>query len=220
MLTFNRFMSLILVLVMIVGAIPTQVVALALEDNDTSPVVKGSEDTAEETTAPDSTAYIPMTTPETIPDETSTTIPESELDFEETIVPEETVAVEIASVYEDASESIMASGTCGENLTWVLDNTGTLTISGSGNMIESPWTNYKDKITTVVIDDGVTNIMGWAFSDCTNLICVDIPNSVTNIGGYAFRYCKNSISVTRPDGIPNASYCTFLGCRKLQQPKP
>ncbi len=33
-----------------------------------------------------------------------------------------------------ASAEIIDSGTCGENLTWTLDDAGTLTISGSGAM--------------------------------------------------------------------------------------
>ena len=39
-----------------------------------------------------------------------------------------------------------SSGTCGDNLTWVLDDNGTLTISGSGTMFDygyssnyAPW---------------------------------------------------------------------------------
>ena len=33
-----------------------------------------------------------------------------------------------------ANAATEASGTCGDNLTWVLDDAGTLTISGSGEM--------------------------------------------------------------------------------------
>ena len=33
-----------------------------------------------------------------------------------------------------ASTTIVASGTCGDNLTWALDDEGTLTISGEGEM--------------------------------------------------------------------------------------
>ena len=34
--------------------------------------------------------------------------------------------------------SAATSGTCGDNLTWTLDNNGTLTISGTGKMTSSP----------------------------------------------------------------------------------
>ena len=58
------------------------------------------------------------------------------------------------------------SGTCGENLTWVLDN-GTLTISGIGEMMDyslskSPF-SYNYDIKNIVIEDGVTSIGDDAF---------------------------------------------------------
>ena len=33
-----------------------------------------------------------------------------------------------------AAEKVVASGSCGENVTWTLDDSGLLTISGSGAM--------------------------------------------------------------------------------------
>lgn len=49
-----------------------------------------------------------------------------------------------------ATEEV-ASGTCGENLTWTLDTDGTLTISGEGEMTDwnylsnAPWYIYREK---------------------------------------------------------------------------
>lgn len=55
-------------------------------------------------------------------------------------------------------------GTCGENLTWTLDDDGLLTISGTGDMSDymfrGPW-NYAPK--AVVIEEGVTSIGKNAF---------------------------------------------------------
>ena len=51
------------------------------------------------------------------------------------------------------------SGTCGDNVTWTLDNMGTLTISGIGNMTSAPWKNdYQTVIKKVIIEEGVTSI--------------------------------------------------------------
>ena len=47
-----------------------------------------------------------------------------------------------------AEAAIVDSGTCGENLTWTLDDTGTLTINGAGRMTDF---NY-DSDTTYFID--------------------------------------------------------------------
>ena len=57
-----------------------------------------------------------------------------------------------------------AQGTCGTNLIWSLDDTGTLTISGSGEMqdwensSDVPWNNVKSSIISVVISEGVSSI--------------------------------------------------------------
>ena len=70
-----------------------------------------------------------------------------------------------------ADAVIIASGTCGAeegggNLTWVLDEDGLLTISGSGAMgtwtsnsssgYVSPWLYLKDQIISVNLESGVT----------------------------------------------------------------
>ena len=79
------------------------------------------------------------------------------------------VGIDLPNLTATAAETI-ASGTCGadgDNLTWVLDDTGTLTISGTGEMktFYNPWNSYSQQITTVVIDAGVTSIGSSAFSN-------------------------------------------------------
>ncbi len=86
-----------------------------------------------------------------------------------------------------ASASTIDSGKCGNNLTWTLTNTGTLTVSGSGEMTSTPWKDkYSSRIRTVIINSGVTSIEEEAFKDCTALNQVSIAGSVTGIGSHAF----------------------------------
>ena len=98
----------------------------------------------------------------------------------------------------DQSE-VVAQGYCGdpevndgENLTWVLDNTGKITISGTGAManynyvLKPGWVDYIDSIDQVVIEQGVTSIGDKAFGISQSLKVVYIPESVTSIGSYAF----------------------------------
>ena len=87
------------------------------------------------------------------------------------------------------------SGTCGENLTWTLDDAGTLTISGTGEMTDwsegdAPWYKNRTKITTVVIGSGVTSVGSYAFYGCTNLTDVTIPEGVESIGQNAFENAR------------------------------
>ncbi|MBR2549703.1 MAG: hypothetical protein IKE92_06780 [Clostridiales bacterium] len=81
----------------------------------------------------------------------------------------------------------LESGTCGDDLTWTLDDKGKLTISGSGDMYDwkklntVPWADYRDDIVSVEFDGDVTSIGYQAFSMCTNLNSVSIPYGVTSI---------------------------------------
>ena len=99
------------------------------------------------------------------------------------------------------------SGTCGENLTWVLDEAGILTISGSGPMTDYsssskiPWYSNRSQIAEVVIGDGVTTIGSRAFYYCKKLTGVTIPDTVIDIDDYAFYYCSSLETVTIGDGV-------------------
>lgn len=46
-----------------------------------------------------------------------------------------------------------------------------------------------EKVTDLVIPNGITSIGDYAFISCSGLTTVDIPNSVTSIGDYAFEGC-------------------------------
>ena len=79
------------------------------------------------------------------------------------------------------------SGYCGDSVTWAMDTeTGVITISGSGQMASIPWDIYKQSITSVIIEDGVSNIISSGFGGCYRLTSVTIPNSVTSIDFAAF----------------------------------
>ncbi len=116
---------------------------------------------------------------------------------------------------------IVASGTCGDNLTWTLDDTGTLTISGTGKMWDysysnrPPWFENRSLIQAVTICSGVANLGDDAFSECNALINVTIPESVTSIGGWAFNNCSGLTSVFIPEYVTNIGAYAFSGCKSL-----
>ncbi len=43
----------------------------------------------------------------------------------------------------------------------------------------APWNLRKSDIKTIILNNGVTSIGDYAFSDCTNLTSITIPSSVT-----------------------------------------
>ncbi|MBQ3252695.1 MAG: peptidoglycan DD-metalloendopeptidase family protein, partial [Oscillospiraceae bacterium] len=75
---------------------------------------------------------------------------------------------------EEAKEPV-ASGICGDDLTWRLDDNGILTLSGVGTMAEypentAPWLgDALPAVRVVVIGSGVTGISGGAFGACKKL---------------------------------------------------
>lgn len=107
-----------------------------------------------------------------------------------------------------------ASGTCGDNLVWNLEN-GVLTISGTGSMKSSPWENRKAEIRSVVIENGVTNIVQNAFYGCGGITNVQIGNSVANIGRSAFGDCIGLVEMTIPGNVTVIEAQAFKNCRGL-----
>ena len=113
------------------------------------------------------------------------------------------------------------SGTCGDNVTWTLDDAGTLTISGTGPMTDyssssyAPWHSHQDSIKTAVIEAGVTTIGKYAFNGCISLTSVTIPDSVTSIGNGAFSKCRSLTAITIPDSVTRIGDYAFSHCSGL-----
>ena len=112
------------------------------------------------------------------------------------------------------------SGKFGDGLSWKLDNTGKLTISGNGSMgsydyNKTPWNSFKTEIKSIDIKNGVTNIGDYAFAACTSLTTVNIPSSVKSIGERAFTGCKLIKEIVIPNGVESIGVAAFHGCSEL-----
>ena len=115
------------------------------------------------------------------------------------------------------------SGTCGDNVTWSYDaSTYTLTISGTDEMsnyshsynsagTSAPWSQYYNTIKSLIIEDSVTSIGGYAFRNHTGLTSVTIPDSITSIGNYAFEGCTRLKKVNYIGDIANWCKISFAG---------
>ena len=115
-----------------------------------------------------------------------------------------------------APSTVAASGTCGENVTWTLDNSGVLTVSGTGAMESTPWSAYGENVTTVLIGDGVTTVADRAFADCAALASVTLGNGVTTVGDSAFAGCALT-EITVPDSVTGIDASAFAGCASLAE---
>lgn len=144
----------------------------------------------------------------------------------ETEISSETAASENSSEAEAVPETPaevetkIASGSCGQNLSWSL-SAGTLTISGSGKMDDfpestfAPWYSMREEIIKLNLPSGLTSIGDLAFYGCKNLITVAIPSSVTNIGRYSFTYCSGMKMLSLGSGVKTIEEAAFSDCYSL-----
>ncbi len=115
----------------------------------------------------------------------------------------------------------IASGSCGEALTWSLNAAGDLTVSGTGDMTDfaatgAPWAEYRDQVKLVILGRGVTSIGSSAFQDCKNLETVSLPGSLTALGEAAFLRCGELTNVKLPASLESVGEDCFSGCEKLE----
>ena len=139
----------------------------------------------------------------------------------------------------DTPEGTVASGKCGDNLTWTLTGGGTLTIDGTGEMYDystfgdsgidisniPPWTTYKlykdfglEDITVkkIVLHDGITYIGELALY-ITDAEEVTVPGSVKKIGDWAFSQNHSLKKVTFENGLTSIGMFAFSSCENLEE---
>ncbi|MBE5040743.1 leucine-rich repeat domain-containing protein [Ructibacterium gallinarum] len=103
-----------------------------------------------------------------------------------------------------AASEIIASGECGDNLTWKVDSSGTLTISGNGELFkyysnsEVPWSSYAADIRYVNLDIYDSTL-------CANGNC------------YAFNMLDNVEEIAIPEGITAIRESVYMFPRKLSK---
>ena len=109
---------------------------------------------------------------------------------------------------EETPVYIVAQGSCGSNVSWMIMSDGRLVIYGKGNMQfmmrsgAAPWSAYADLITTVEVTSGVESIADSAFADCGNITTVTVADTVKSIGNEAFAGCENLETVTFAGDAP------------------
>ena len=134
-------------------------------------------------------------------DENTVTDPDSQIENTDAfsnvsnVDPEsEEAGSEIEATEENSLDASANSGYCGDDVTWELDESGTILISGEGPMYNyaskaSPF-YMMDQVTSIRVEEGVSSIGEYAFNGCGNLTSINIPISVNSIGVGAFTDCS------------------------------
>lgn len=107
------------------------------------------------------------------------------------------------------------------------ESTKTLTFSGEGEMnvystdifgdtyIKPEWSDLKDEVEHVIINEGVTDIGKHAFLSFSKLQDVKIASTVEIIDVAAFEECKALAEITLPKGLKEFGEEAFFGCSSL-----
>lgn len=198
----------------------TEEAAPNVENGESAEISTPTEDTSAPDKSEESGTAAETAEIETLPDPTASDALSADADSDQDIaIPSEDEAAEEFTI----TENVIEEGTCGDNLTWVLDADGVLTISGTGDMTNyynpstdnsnlSPWYSHKDDITALVLNDGITSIGNHAFYGCYKLAEVTFPESLTVIGLDAFHGCTGMTGITFPESLTTIDAGAFSGC--------
>ena len=141
-----------------------------------------------------------------------------------------------------AKTKTIAAGVCGAegngaNLTWKLDNKGTLTVSGSGPMADfvllsdgtptlyssAPWRlEHRYDVKNVVIKSGVTSIGDYAFDSIFSLERISLHDTLQRIGAYAIWGCDQLKALRIPNSVTSigedmCGYCRGIETLKISE---
>lgn len=117
-------------------------------------------------------------------------------------------------------ETLAGMGKCGDNLDWMLYDTGELVITGDGAMYDYVYEDKrtkwdKDLVKTVRIEGAVTNIGNRAFAECSNMTDIKMPNTITKIGITAFSSCYALTDMSLPNTVTVLGSWAYSHCRSL-----
>lgn len=77
----------------------------------------------------------------------------------------------------------------------------------------------REGITSVTINNSITNIGAWAFNGCKNMRSVKLPDTLLTIGAWTFNGCERLKEITIPDGVGDINEWAFYNCTELQNVK-
>ena len=105
-----------------------------------------------------------------------------------------------------------------DKITATLDKSGTLYVSGTGEMPDYgassiPWKD--ETVKKVIVKSGITKIGKQDFASCDKLTQVEIASTVTEIGEGAFASCTSLNNISLPVSITKLGKGAFANCNNL-----
>ena len=128
-----------------------------------------------------------------------------------------------------AQSYYVAGGQCGDDLTWTLDSSGTLTISGTGPMYnyslwDNPWCDItlrssgtSTRVVNAVVSSGVTALGERALADCGSMVSVSLPETLLTVGESCFMSSDALRSITIPNSVRSIGLGAFVACKNLSR---
>lgn len=85
---------------------------------------------------------------------------------------------------------------------------------------EAPWDKYKSEISSIVFEEGITEIGAYTFEKCYQLVDIFLPSTLKKIGIYAFGQATHLNYVYIPDGVVEIGDSAFneSGCVVINIP--
>lgn len=124
--------------------------------------------------------------------------------------------------------SVRTFGWAGNKAEWDFDReTGTLTISGTGEIYKSDYYNFLmidesllPLIKKAVVEPGITSIGSNAFENCVNLTEVSLPEGLKNLYYGIFKNCSTLETVVIPEGVEviEGAFSECTGLKRIHLP--
>ena len=100
-----------------------------------------------------------------------------------------------------SAAQVVETGSCGENATYTLYSDGRLVIGGTG-AIRNDAFRWRQDLTSVEIENGITDIGDFAFEVCSGITSLKLPDSLKTIGQGAFASCSSLTgTLVIPDSV-------------------
>ena len=118
--------------------------------------------------------------------------------------------------------NVTASGKINSSIIWTVYADGELVIEGTGDIpsyyqVSPPWLKYRNKLTSITLESGITFIEAYAFYACGKLTDIKLPETVTSIGEGVWGECRSLTNIEIPKGVKKLENNLFYGCTSLSE---